>query len=324
MHTDPGSKPTALVTGATGLIGKRLAHALLEDGWQVRGLDLRAQPVPFPCVQGDVRDAALVERLIPERGLVFHLASIVGVRNVLEHPSDCHETSVLGTETVARIARSKGTRVVFTSSSEVYGAAQVGSAISEERSLPSTYGAWPRASYPEGKREAETILQQHGASGLDQRIARLFNVSGPGQSAASGMVLPTFVEAAIAGRPLPILHHGEDVRCFQHVEDAVRGLLKLAGDDCPSGTLVNLGSDDPWRVSALAERIAALLHVPLHVRDSSDVDRYGCASTRCAWRVPDTSRARALLAFEARIPLKTLILELAEELRCAASSELRA
>jgi len=306
------AKRPVLVTGAAGFIGSRLRARLEEKGWDVQGMDL----VGGPGVDriGDVRDVALVERLVPEGGIVFHLASVVGIVEVLKRPRETYRTSIEGTRNLVREALRKGARLVFTSSSEVYGDGR-GRRIREEDPLPEDHGAWPRASYPEGKLRAEELCRTLVLKGGDARIARLFNVGGPGQDWRRGPVLPTFVRYALLGEPLPVIGEGGDVRCFQHVEDAVSGLLRLGLREEGQGLVVNLGGEEATTIAALAERTGRVLGLPVRIRKVTATQRYGGPSRPCTYRVPDLERARAILGHRPVFGLDRILRDLAESLR---------
>ncbi|MCB9882656.1 MAG: NAD-dependent epimerase/dehydratase family protein [Planctomycetes bacterium] len=305
---DSGSTlPPVLVTGSAGFIGTRLVACLRDLGFEVRGLDTAA---PDVRERGDVRDSNALEVAIPEGGHVYHLASIVGVRSVLARPDATWSTILRGTENVCRIAYERGARVVFASSSEVYGDG-VGRRLREDMRLPQRYGVWPRASYPEAKSCGESILDGFVARGGDGRVARLFNVSGPFQSSEAGMVLPTFVEAALCRRPLPVIGDGSDVRSFQHVDDAVAGLIALMSTDEARGRVVNIGSNETIAIVDLAHTVGEVLGRSIRIQSVTSVARYGAETTRCKARVPDTTLARALLGHEATRSLATIVLDLA-------------
>ncbi len=303
--------PPVLVTGSSGFIGSRLVERLRARGHVVRGIDLRATT---PDERGDVRDLAALQAAMPEGGHVYHLASVVGVRNVLARPDETWSTIVTGTQQVCRVAYERGARVVFASSSEVYGEG-LGRRLREDMALPRSHGLWPRASYPEAKLCGEATLEGFGARGGDGRIARLFNVSGPGQSPQAGMVLPTFVAAALRRQPLPVIDDGSDLRSFQHVDDAVDGLVALMGEDQAAGRIVNIGGHETLAILDLARLVAEVLGVPQSVQHVSSEDHYGQASSRCRARVPDTTLARALLGHEARRSLATIIEDLARAMQ---------
>ena len=191
------TRTSFLVTGASGFIGRRLAETLRTSGAAVTGIDLRgAEHAGTHAL--DVRDEAALSELVPERGVVFHLASVVGVRNVLARPDETWSTSVEGSEVVCRLALEKGARVIFSSSSEVYGEGR-GRKLSEDSSLRSAGLPWPRAAYAHGKLVAEQIVHDFCERGGDGRIARLFNASGPGQDSRGGMVLPHLRRARARG-----------------------------------------------------------------------------------------------------------------------------
>jgi len=175
--------------------------------------------------------------------------------------------------------------------------------------LPESYGSWPRASYPEGKLRAERIVQGFPVPS-EARIARLFNVSGPGQSWRSGMVLPTFVHRALAGEPLPVIGDGLDLRCFQHVDDVVAGLIRLARFEGHVG-VVNLGGREATTVKALAERVLCVLGVSAPVISVTSAERYGAKVARCRHRVPCVERAARLLGHRSQLTLDDMISDLA-------------
>ncbi|PIE22340.1 MAG: hypothetical protein CSA62_13070 [Planctomycetota bacterium] len=304
-----------LVTGASGLIGAELCRELRARGAGVRAVDIE----PSPGVQRfDVRDPKITA-LVPQGGVVFHLASIVGVVNVLRRPQDCYQISVEGTARVMQAAQARDASLVFASSSEVYGEGE-GRLLHEEDPLPSSYGAWPRASYPLGKRRAERLVLDVAAGARPGRVARLFNVSGPSQEMDSGMVLPTLVSQARRGKPMTLVNAGEDVRCFQHVRDAVQGLLKLASVPGLDGQIVNLGGESILSMRGLASRVAQVLGVKEQLRFVDDAWRYGAPSTRCRYRVPDSSRAQRLLGHRPTVALDELIRDLAAAQAACAES----
>ncbi len=301
--SSPRSK--VLVTGAAGFVGRRLVALLERHGHEVIGLDLCSGATHV----GDVCDRAAVRALVPEGGIVLHLASVVGVVEVLRRPAETWRVCVEGTRQVCAAALERGARVVLTSSSEVYGA---GRRQTESARLPVSYGGGGRAAYPLGKREAEAIVRRFCARGGDGRVARLFNVSGPGQRAATGMVLPTFVENALRARPLPIVGDGTDVRCFQHVDDAAEALERLAFVERATARTINLGSDDPITVRALAARVLHLLGVDVPLRPVTSRQRYGADAGRCRCRVPDTRLALQLLGYRPRRGLDRIVTDLAQ------------
>ncbi len=316
--------PPVLITGVQGMIGRRVARLLEQRGRRVFGVDLRsggwtpAKGGGFWL--GDVRRIDLLAGgrfldLVPEGGHVLHLASVVGVVEVLRRPVECHEVSVEGTRKLVALCQIRGAGLLFSSSSEVYGDGG-GRKLSEWDSLPETYGAWPRAAYPEGKRAAEEMVLASDRG----RVARLFNVSGPGQGWETGMVLPTFVRACLDGRPLPLIGDGQDLRCFQHVDDAAEALVRFL--DAPEDVqrLLNVGGNERWAIADLAEEVQRILDRPVGVKQVSAEERYGGPAGGCHHREPDLRAMQQELGHRARRGLRQIVLDLAGDVSLQARS----
>src|SRR4051794_22690135 len=222
---------SALITGGAGFIGSHLAELLLADGAEVFALDdlstgserniahLRERP-DFHLVVDSVLKNAVVNELVHKCDVVYHLAAAVGVRLIVEQPVHTLVTNIQGTENVLEHCNRFGKRVLIASTSEVYGDRREPESL-EEQSLrvygPTTARRW---AYAESKALDEFLaLAYHQERGLDCVIARLFNTVGPRQSGEYGMVIPRFVAAALAGRPLEIHGDGSQTRCFCHVQD---------------------------------------------------------------------------------------------------------
>lgn len=308
-----------LITGVQGMIGRRVARLLEQRGRVVLGLDIRpgawTPRAGGAFYLGDVRDPGLLAELVPQGGSVLHLASVVGVVEVLRRPAECYDVSVRGTEALLERCRERGARVLFASSSEVYGDGLDADGrphqLAEARPLPESYGSWPRAAYPEGKRRAEEQVLDWDLG----RVARLFNVSGPGQSADSGMVLPTFVRACLEGRPLPVVGQGRDLRCFQHVDDAAEALVKFV--DAPAGVqrLLNIGGEERWTIADLAIEVQRILERPVGIRSVSAEERYGGPAGGCQHREPDLRAIQRELGHRARRRMHEIVMDLALDLR---------
>ena len=263
MLTVPSS---FLVTGGAGFIGSHLVDALVEQGHDVVVLDnlstgrlrnLRsARRSPhFRFVQGSVLDALLVDELVGEVDCIVHLAAAVGVKLIIEQPLRSFITNIRGTELVLDAAHRYRRKVFLASTSEVYGKNNA-DALDEsaDRLMGSTSIA--RWAYSTAKSVDEVLaFAYHKERGLDVVIARFFNTVGPRQTAAYGMVIPTLVDQAVAGKPLTVHGTGQQTRCFCHVQDTVQGVLRLLDDDRASGDVFNVGSSDEITISDLAVRI---------------------------------------------------------------------
>jgi UDP-glucose 4-epimerase len=255
------------VTGGAGFIGSHLSERLLADGWEVFVLDdvstgslgnvahLRDR-ADFHLVVDSVLSPSVVSELVHKCDVVYHLAAAVGVRLIVEQPVHTMVTNVQGTETVLGYCSEFGKRVVVASSSEVYGDHREERPLAEnDRRVygPTTEKRWL---YADSKAMDEHLaLSYHLERGLDAVVARLFNTVGPRQSGRYGMVIPRFVERALAGEPIEVHGDGTQTRSFCHVADTVRALTGLADAREISGEIFNVGSSERVRILDLAERV---------------------------------------------------------------------
>jgi UDP-glucose 4-epimerase len=266
---EEGSK-SALITGGAGFIGSHLSELLLEQGWEVFVLDdlstgsernvahLRDRR-DFHLVVDSVLKASVVNELVHRCDVVFHLAAAVGVRLIVEEPVHTLVTNIQGTENVLDYCNRFEKRVLIASTSEVYGDRREPEALSEDSKRmygPTTARRW---AYAESKALDEFLtLAYHQERGLDGLIVRLFNTVGPRQSGQYGMVIPRFVAAALAGRPLEIHGDGSQTRCFCHVQDTIRALAGLMDARHLSGEIFNVGSTERVTILELADRVRSL------------------------------------------------------------------
>jgi UDP-glucose 4-epimerase len=267
---DRPSRGKALVTGGAGFIGSHLSELLLEDGWEVFVVDDLStgslgnvagllERNDFHLVVDSVLSPAVVNELVHKCDVVYHLAAAVGVRLIVEEPVRTLVTNVQGTETVLEHCNRFRKRVLVASTSEVYGDHREKRELSEgDRRVygPTTQRRW---AYADSKAMDEFLaLAYHQERGLDCTIARLFNTVGPRQSSQYGMVIPTFVERALAGEPIEIHGDGTQTRCFCHVGDTIRALKALMEEPATSGEIYNVGSRERISIAELAERVRLL------------------------------------------------------------------
>ncbi len=298
-----------LITGGAGFIGSHLAETLLDRGDEVTILDdlstgsianiegLKDRP-GFRYVVGGVAEERLLAELIDASDVVYHLAAAVGVRLIVERPVHTIETNIGGTELVLKHAAKKGRRVLIASTSEVYGKSPK-VPFSEEDDMvlgPTTKARW---SYACSKAIDEFLaLSYHRERGLPTTVFRLFNTVGPRQVGQYGMVIPRFVDQALAGGPITVYGDGEQSRCFCDVADVIPAIVSLADCEQAVGQVFNVGSDEEVTINQLAERIrdkvdaeVAIHHVPYEVayeKGFEDMRR----------RVPDVSKIAALTGWE--------------------------
>jgi UDP-glucose 4-epimerase len=256
----------ALVTGGAGFVGSHLAETLLEQGHRVTVIDnlstgsfanlasVSGHP-ELRMIFGSVTEAELLEPLVREADIVFHLASAVGVQLIMEKPVETIETTVHGTDAVMKYASRYRKKVVFTSTSEVYGKSEDVPFCEDGDRLegPTTLHRW---AYACAKALDEfLVLAHHKKNGLPVVVLRLFNTVGPRQSSQYGMVIPRFAEAALQGRPLLVYGDGRQSRCFCHIQDVVRALILVAGNDSCVGKVINVGNDEEVTIEALARLV---------------------------------------------------------------------
>jgi nucleoside-diphosphate-sugar epimerase len=259
----------ALITGGAGFIGSHLAEILLDDGWEVYALDdlstgslenieyLRDRP-GFHLVVDSVLHWSVVNELVYKCDVVYHLAAAVGVRLIVEQPVQTLVTNLRGTEIVLEHCHRFEKRVLIASTSEVYGDHREERPLAEsDRRIygPTTQKRW---AYADSKAMDEFLALAHNHEhGLDCVIVRLFNTVGPRQSGRYGMVIPNFVQRALAGEPLEIHGDGEQTRCFCHVEDTIRGIAGLM-EGGAAGAIYNIGSEERISINGLARRVLGL------------------------------------------------------------------
>jgi len=299
----------ALVTGGAGFIGSHLIELLLGDGWEVWALDdlstgnganiARLEDRrDFHLVVDSVLSVSAVNELVNKCDVVYHLAAAVGVRLIVEQPVHTMVTNVQGTENVLDVASRFGKRVLVASSSEVYGDHREEKPLEENARRiygPTTARRWL---YADSKAMDEHLaLGYHRERDLDCVIARLFNTVGPRQSGQYGMVIPRFVDRALAGEPLEIHGDGTQTRCFCHVADTIRALKGLMDERSVSGEILNVGSTERISVGALADRVLAATGSTSE-KVFIPYDRvYGQGIEDMLHRIPATEKVRAAIGW---------------------------
>jgi UDP-glucose 4-epimerase len=268
------------ITGGAGFIGSHLAERCLAEGWSVSIIDdlstgsfenvahLRSSK-RFSYTIDSVFNMPLVSELVDCCDIVIHLAAAVGVRLVVESPVSTIETNVRGTETVLKAAAKKKKRVILASTSEVYGKS-LRVPFREDDDLVmgcTTKGRW---SYACSKALDEFLgLAYFHEKGVPVSVVRFFNTVGPRQTARYGMVLPNFINQALANRPITVFGDGTQTRCFGYVGDAVEALVRIARNPRLAGEIVNIGADSEISIKELAMAVrqrtnsrSEIVHVP--------------------------------------------------------------
>ena len=316
----------ALVTGGAGFIGSHLTEALLAEGCAVTIVDdlstgrwsnirhLQDHP-RLRVIVGSATERELMEREVAGHHIVYHLASAVGVKLVIDQPVKTVETIFNATDVVLKACSRYRRPVLITSTSEVYGkSAAVPFREDDDVVMGSTEKR--RWAYACAKALDEFLALAHfHETALPVYVVRLFNTVGPRQTGQYGMVLPGFVARALEGRPLTVHGDGSQRRCFGAVRDAVRGMIALTRAEAAAGRVVNLGSDHEVSILELARRVVELTGSSSPIEFVSYAEAYGPGFDAIERRVPDTTRARELIAWRHETSLDDMILEVADSIR---------
>jgi UDP-glucose 4-epimerase len=313
-----GASTRLLITGGAGFIGSHLADALVARGDEVvilddlstgtrRNVEHLLEGGRAELVVGSILDDDLVEECLRSVDACFHLAAAVGVRLLVEQTLDSIRSNALGADTVITHAARDGKRLLFCSSSEVYGQGD-GQPLSEGAHRAVGYRMHARWAYASSKMYGEALVQSCVRElGSEMVVARLFNVVGPRQTGTYGMVLPRFVNQALAGADLTVFGDGRQSRCFLHVDDAVRALLALSASNRAIGNVYNVGSPVAVRIVDLARLViertgssSGIRLVPFDIAYEpgfEDLDK----------RVPDTTAVNEAIGWEAERTLEDAV-----------------
>lgn len=307
-----------LITGGAGFIGSHLADAYLQRGDEVLVIDdlstgtidniqhLKTNP-KFHYTIDSVHNQPVTAELVDQCDVVFHLAAAVGVKLIVESPVRTIETNVRGTEVVLALANKKQKRVLVASTSEVYGlSADV--PFKEDGNLvmgATTKGRW---SYACSKAIDEFLaLAYWREKKLPTTIVRLFNTVGPRQTGRYGMVIPTFVKQALAGRPITVYGDGKQTRCFGYVGDVVGALIKLMDTTESIGQVFNIGSTEEISILQLAEKVRELTQSTSEIVFVPYDDAYEEGFEDMPRRVPDTNKINQLVGFKPEMTLDGIL-----------------
>ena len=315
-----------LVTGGAGFIGSHLCRALLECGEQVTVLDDLSTGT-YQNLEGledgdrlrlivdSVNNADLVDQCVREAKFVYHLASAVGVRLIIDQPVRTIESIVGGTQTVLKSCARYRRPFLLTSTSEVYGK---GSKVPFSENDDTVMGptCTRRWSYACAKALDEFLALAYWVENrLPVTIVRLFNTVGPRQTGQYGMVVPNFVTQALAGKPITVYGDGTQSRCFTHVADVVGALLALK--DCPAarGEVINIGNDREITIRGLAEAVKKLTGSDSSIVTIPYEQAYGAGFDDMHRRVPDLAKARRLFGYAPKRDLETILRDVIAEKR---------
>jgi UDP-glucose 4-epimerase len=319
--TEPGDatgEGAILVTGGAGFIGSHLVDHLLARGERVVVLDNlstgritnladAATHPSFHFVHGSVLDELVVDELVHRCGTVIHLAAAVGVKLIVEQPLKALTTNIRGSQIVIEAAHRYRRKIMVASTSEIYGKNSSGP-LSEDADRILGSPAVVRWAYSTAKAVDEMLANAyHRERALPTIVVRLFNVVGPRQSSAYGMVVPRLIRQALDGEPLTVYGDGSQTRCFGHVADIVRALVALLDLPAAIGETVNVGCTEEISILELAGRIKALLGSESPIRLVPFEQAYGPGFEDMQRRVPDIAKLRALTGWAAQRSLDDVL-----------------
>jgi UDP-glucose 4-epimerase len=312
-----------LVTGGAGFIGSHLTEELLAQGHQVVVLDDMSTGNPenlenfhelsaFRLVEGSVLNEEILEPLIQEADLIYHLAAAVGVKLILERLVETLDNNVQGSEKVIRLAHAAGNKkVILASSSEVYGKSP-NLPWNEDDDLllgPTSYGRW---GYACSKMMDEFLgLAYSKEKGLPVVVIRFFNTVGPRQKGQYGMVFPRFVSQALAGEPITVYGDGTQSRCFTNVDDVVGAIIDISRVPEAEGQVFNVGNNQEIDINHLAELVKETLGSSSPIAHLPFNETYGIDFEDIARRIPGLEKIQSYIDFQPGSDLRPVIKRIA-------------
>ena len=312
-----------LITGGAGFIGSHLADALIARGDQVVALDnfstgstanIKHITKNLEIIDGDIRNAELINETTKDVDLVLHMAAALGVNTILESPLESISTNIAGSEVVLNAAASYKKRILIASTSEIYGKnPKQPLNETDDRVVGSPQKI--RWSYSDAKAIEEAMaFSLNQDKGLKVTTARLFNTVGPRQSAQYGMVVPRFVKAALDNEPINIYGDGTQSRVFCHVQDAIEALLTLIGTDTTINEVYNVGGTGEITIKKLAEIIIKQTNSKSTIEYIPYEKAYAPGFEDMQRRVPDISKIREAIKWQPQRDLTQIIADVASHI----------
>ena len=309
-----------LITGGAGFIGSHLAESLIARGNQVLILDnlstgsrknLEKIESKIKLNNGDILDQILVSKLVAESDYVIHLAAALGVFNIVNKPLESLKTNLQGSEVVLEACDKYRKPVLIASTSEIYGKNDK-VPLNEEDDRIIGHPLKSRWSYSEAKAVDESLAYFYYLENkLPIRIVRFFNTVGPRQVGHYGMVVPRFVSAALKNEPLSVYGTGDQIRCFCHIDDAVRALLLVMDSEKAIGEAFNVGNNQQISIMDLAKKVIEITGSSSKIEKIAYIDAYPSGFEDMQRRVPDISKINQVLGWTPEIKLDQIIKDIA-------------
>ncbi len=305
----------ALITGGGGFLGSHLSEELLKRGYEVVGVDLINKASQhkiehllsnknFKFYRGSVLDKDLMDKLIWDCDTVFHFAAMVGVHHYVQRPYEVLDVNINGTKLVVDLAYKYGKKVVFASTSEIYGrSTKIPFSEDDERVLGST--KVDRWCYSSSKAVGEHYCFAYHQMGLPVVVLRFFNAYGSRlDSIETGRVISIFMGQLLRGEPLTVIGDGKQTRCYTYVDDVVEGIIRASEEKKAEGEVINIGTDRETSVIDLAEKMVAAYGENHEILFKEHQGIYGTSYEDIRRRVPDVSKAKEILGWEAHTSLE--------------------
>jgi UDP-glucose 4-epimerase len=309
-----------LVTGGAGFIGSHLVEKLISRGDQVVVFDnlstgsasnLSGTKGKIKFEQGNILDRAVIDKLVSESDYVVHLAAALGVFNIVNKPLESLKTNLQGSEVVLEACDKYRKPALIASTSEIYGKNDK-VPLNEEDDRIIGHPLKSRWSYSEAKAVDESLAYfYYLEKKLPIRIVRFFNTVGPRQVGHYGMVVPRFVSAALENEPLSVYGSGDQIRCFCHVDDAVRALLLVMDSDKAVGEVFNVGNNQQITIMELAKKVIELTGSSSTIEKIAYENAYPEGFEDMQRRVPDISKIKQVLGWTPEINLEQIIKDIA-------------
>ena len=309
-----------LITGGAGFIGSHLCDSLITRGDEVVVLDnlstgseqnISRIQEKIEIIRGDVLDKKLVTNLISDCDYVVHLAAALGVLNIINKPLQSLKTNIQGTETILEAADKFHKPVLVASTSEIYGKNDK-VPLNEEDDRIIGHPLKSRWSYSEAKAVDESLAYFYYLENkLPIRIVRFFNTVGPRQVGHYGMVVPRFVSAALKNEPLSVYGSGDQIRCFCHVDDAVKALILVMDSATAIGDVFNVGNNQQISIMELAKKVIELTGSSSSIEKIAYEKAYPEGFEDMQRRVPDISKIKQVIGWTPEINLDQIIKDIA-------------
>ena len=309
-----------LITGGAGFIGSYLAEKLIARGDEVVILDnlstgdtknLSEIREKIKFVQGNILDKDITNDLVAESDFIVNLAASLGVFNIVNKPLESLITNLKGSGIVIEAADKYKKPILIASTSEIYGK-NIKDSLKETDDRIIGHPLKSRWAYSEAKAVDESLAYfYYRESQLPIRIVRFFNTVGPRQVGHYGMVVPRFVGAALKNEPLSVYGSGDQIRCFCHVDDAVRALLLVMDSDKAVGQVCNVGKNQQITIMELAKKVIELTGSSSTIEKIAYEKAYPEGFEDMQRRVPDISKIKQVLGWSPEINLEQIIKDIA-------------